>query len=115
MGFSDGILSFTVWPTHAGAVNERGEELMGHPDYDRGQIHWNLNEQGTLVGHVHIKVPPGHLDWTHIIYTHHPTNPGCVTAQKLAQPLRLPDGRRHRPDRHHRRGRSSPQPRQGAS
>jgi hypothetical protein len=91
-GGGDGTLSFVVWPTHAGAVNERGEEPMGDRDYERGQIFWSLNEQGRLVGHVRISVPSGPLDWTHIIYTHHPTKPGFITAQKLGQPFRLPDG-----------------------
>lgn len=87
-----GKLSFTVWPTHAGAVNERGEEPMGDHDYERGQIFWSVNEQGRLVGHVTISVPRGTLDWTHIVYTHHPTKPGFIAASKLAQAFRLPDG-----------------------
>lgn len=91
-GGGDGTLAFTVWPTHAGAVNERGEEPMGSPLYERGQIGWSLNEQGRIVGHVRISVPPGTKDWTHIIYTHHPSQPGFITASKLAQPFRLPDG-----------------------
>ena len=91
-GSGDGVLSFVVWPTHAGAVNERGDEPMGDPDYQRGQITWAVNEQGRLVGSVHISVPSGNTDWTHIIYTHNPTKPGFVTAQKLAHPLRLPEG-----------------------
>ena len=81
-----------VWPTYAGAVNEAGEEPMGDRDYERGQIHWGLNEQGRIVGHTSISVPRGTKDWAHIIYTHHPTAPGFITAQKLAHPLRLPDG-----------------------
>lgn len=91
-GAGDGTLSFVVWPTHAGAVNEYGEEPIGDPDYERGQIFWGLNEQGRLVGHVEISVPRGTKDWTHIIYTHHPTTPGFITASKLAQPFRLPSG-----------------------
>jgi hypothetical protein len=89
---NEGTLSFVVWPTHAGAVNDLGEEPMGHPDYQRGQIHWAVNEQGRLVGNVRISVPPGRRDWVHIVYTHHPTTPGFITASKLAQPFRLPDG-----------------------
>jgi hypothetical protein len=91
-GGGDGVLSMVVWPTYAGAVNERGEEPMGDPDYERGQIFWALNEQGRLVGHCRINVPRGALDWTHIIYTPHPTHPGFIAAQKLGQPFRLPDG-----------------------
>jgi hypothetical protein len=91
-GGGDGTLAFVVWPTHAGAVNARGEEPMGHRDYERGQIFWSMNEQGRLVGRVRILVPPGNQDWTHIIYTHNPTKPGFITASKLAQPFQLPDG-----------------------
>ena len=88
----DGVLTMVVWPTHAGAVNERGEEPMSDPDYQRGQITWELNEQGRIVGRVKINIPRGMLDWTHVIYTHHPTTPTFIVAQKLAQPMRLPDG-----------------------
>jgi len=91
-GGGDGTLSFVVWPTHAGAVNDHGEEPMGDPDYSRGQIYWSTNEQGRLVGHCRIRVPKGSKDWTHVIYTHNPTKPGFITAQKLARPFRLPDG-----------------------
>ena len=91
-GDNEGTLSFVVWPTHAGAVNERGEEPMGERDYERGQITWSLNEQGRLVGNVKILVPRGTAAWTHIIYCHNPTDPGFITAQKLAHPLRVPDG-----------------------
>lgn len=86
-GGGDGTLGFIVWPTHCGAVNDRGEEPMGDPDYGRGQINWALNEQGRLVGRTRVNVPAG--DWTHLIYTHNPTQPGYITAQKLAHPLRM--------------------------
>ena len=91
-GLNEGTLSFVVWPTYAGAVNEFGEEPMGDPDYDRGQIVWSLNEQGRLVGSTRINVPRGSKDWTHVIYCHNPTEPGFIHAQKLAHPMRLPDG-----------------------
>jgi hypothetical protein len=81
-----------VWPTYAGAVNERGEEPMGDPDYARGPITWEVNEQGRLVGRCHICIPRGSVDWTHIIYCHNPSQPGFISAQKLVHPMRLPDG-----------------------
>jgi hypothetical protein len=90
--FNEGVLSFVVWPTHAGVCNERGEEPISDPDYERGQITWSVNEQGRLVGEVRVRVPRGTLDWTHVLYTHHPSSPAIITAQKLAQPFRLPDG-----------------------
>jgi hypothetical protein len=91
-GGGDGTLSFVVWPTYVGAVNEAGEEPMFDRDYERGQITWELNEQGRLVGRARISVPRGPRDWTHVIYCHHPTNPGYITAQKLFHPMHLPDG-----------------------
>jgi hypothetical protein len=91
-GGGEGALGFVVWPTHAGAVNAAGEEPMFDLDYARGQISWAVNEQDRLVGSVRIKVPAGAADWTHIIYTHNPSQAGYLTAQKLAHPLRLPAG-----------------------
>jgi len=91
-GLNEGTLSFLVWPTYAGAVNENGEEPMGSPDYDRGQITWSMNEQGRLVGSTRINIPRGNLDWTHIIYCHNPSVAGFIVAQKLTHPIRLPDG-----------------------
>ncbi len=81
----DGTLTMVVWPTHVGAVNAKGEEPMSSAEYQRGQIKWSVNEQGKLVGNVRVLVPAG--EWTHVIYTHHPTTPGFITAQKLAHPL----------------------------
>lgn len=85
-------MSFTVWPTHLGAVNERGVEPLDDPDYSRGQIGWGLNEQGRLVGHASVDVPRGTWDWTHVIYAYTPTGPSFITAQKLSHPFRLPEG-----------------------
>lgn len=86
-GGGDGVLAFVVWPTHAGAVNWRGEEPMFQPEYCRGQISWDMGDDGKLRGRAHIEVPAG--EWTHIIYSHDPYKPGFVTAQKLAHPLVL--------------------------
>jgi hypothetical protein len=85
-----GKLGVTVWPTHAGAVDERGVEPLSHRDYQRGQIDWGKNEQGRIVGNVKIEVPPG--NWTHIVYSHHPSSPMFITAQKLSHPFNLPQG-----------------------
>ena len=86
-GGGEGTLGFVVWPTHAGAVDGQGREPMFGLEYARGQINWNLNEQGKIVGNTRIQVPAG--DWTWIIYTHNPHNPGFITAKKLAHPLVL--------------------------
>ncbi|HVQ84598.1 MAG TPA: hypothetical protein VMS84_07465 [Mycobacterium sp.] len=83
----EGVLGFIVWPTHAGAVNTRGEEPMFTVDYARGQIYWALNEHGLLRGRAIINVPAG--EWAWIIYCHNPLEPGFITAQKLAHTLVL--------------------------
>ena len=80
-----GVFSVVIWPNHAGAVDERGEEPLSDPDYQRGQIGWGLNEQGRLVGHVRINVPRG--TWTHILYCHTPAQPNFITVQKLSHPF----------------------------
>jgi len=87
LGGGDGVLSFVVWPTHAGAVNRRGEEPMFGLDYQRGQITWEVNGDGQLRGRATITVPAG--KWCWIIYCHNAFRPGFVTAQKLAHPLIL--------------------------
>jgi hypothetical protein len=89
---ADGELIAVVWPAYAGAVNDYGQEPMGDPDYDRGQIIWEMNEQGRICGRAKINIPRGARDWTHIIYAHHPTKPVFSTSQKLSHPFHLPDG-----------------------
>jgi len=87
LGGGDGVLSFTVWPTHAGAVRRNGDEPIFQADYRRGQIAWAVNGAGGLLGHTTIDVPAGEYHW--VIYCHDPYKPGYVTAQKLAHPLIL--------------------------
>jgi hypothetical protein len=87
LGGGLGTLSVVVWPNHAGAVNHKGEEPMFGFDYKRGQIAWELDEKGKLLGHATIDVPAG--EWCWIIYCRNPYNPGFVSAQKLAHPLVL--------------------------
>jgi hypothetical protein len=82
-----GTFSVVVWPTHAGAVNVKGEEPMLDLNYKRGQIYWATNEDGKIRGRAKIEVPAG--EWMWIIYTHNPLEPGFITAQKLAHPLVL--------------------------
>jgi hypothetical protein len=82
-----GTLSAVVWPTHAGAVNARGDEPMFGFDYRRGQIMWELDEAGRLLGRARIEMPAG--EWTWIVYCRNPFDPGYVSAAKLAHPLLL--------------------------
>jgi hypothetical protein len=88
-----GTMEAIVWPTYAGAVNDRGDEPMFDIGYSRGQITWGLNDKGVIEGHTTIDVPPG--TWTHIIYCRNAFSPGFVTAQKLSHPLVI-----HPPDDH---------------
>jgi hypothetical protein len=87
LGAGVGTLSMVVWPTHAGAVMSNGQEPMFVVDYKRGQIFWEVNEKGTILGRATVEVPAG--EWAWIIYCHNPLEPGFVTCQKLAHPLVL--------------------------
>jgi hypothetical protein len=86
-GGGDGVLSFVVWPTYAGAVQDNGEEPMFGLDYQRGPITWALNDEGKMRGSATILVPAG--EWSWIIYCHNQFRPGFVTTRKLAHPLVL--------------------------
>lgn len=88
----EGILSFVVWPTHAGAVQSNGQEPMFGLEYQRGQITWETNEHGILLGRATIMVPAG--EWAWIIYCHNAFRPGFITCSKLAHPLVLPEAGR---------------------
>lgn len=76
-----------VWPTYAGALLADGSEPMSHLNYIRGQINWQVNDAGLIIGHTTIAVPAG--EWCWVIYCHHPSAPQFSTVQKLAHPLRL--------------------------
>jgi len=88
VGGGVGVLSVVVWPTHAGAINQHGEEPLSNLDYRRGQISWAVGDDGKIRGHTTIHVPAGEWDW--IVYCHHPTDPIIITATKFAHPLILP-------------------------
>jgi len=87
LGGGEGTLGFVVWPTHAGCVNRAGEEPMFKLDYHRGQIFWDKNDRGIILGRATVLVPAG--EWCWVIYCYNPYNPSFVTAQKLAHPLIL--------------------------
>lgn len=88
MSINEGVLRAVVWPTHAGACNEFGEEPISDPDYQRGQLSWGLDESGALTGHCRILVPAGR--WCFVVYSHHPARPVIISAQKLSIPFDLP-------------------------
>jgi len=83
----EGTLSFVIWPAYAGAANEDGTEPVSDPDYQRGQISWKVTTQDKILGRTRIQLPAG--VWTHILYTHHPSEPLVITAAKLAHPIVL--------------------------
>lgn len=89
MELGNGEFIPVVWPTHVGAVLADGSEPMSDHRYQRGQITWEVDGHGALVGRASVNVPPG--EWTHVIYCYHPTAPKFVAAQKLAHPLRTVD------------------------
>lgn len=85
-GLEPGILSFTVLPVYAGAVNNIGQEPITSPDYERGQIGWHTDvATAQRFGHATIEVPPGEYRW--IIYGYHPTDPRFYAVVKLHDDL----------------------------
>lgn len=88
----EGVLTLSVWPTHAGALLANGEEPISNPDYRRGQITWSVGEDGVIRGKVRIDVPSG--EWCYIIYSTHPVKSVVSAIQPLAHPLRIsgPEG-----------------------
>lgn len=81
-----GVLSFTILPVYAGAVNNAGQEPITDPNYKRGQIGWTTDvATATRAGHANIEVPPGEYRW--VIYCYHPTDPRFYAVQKLHDDL----------------------------
>jgi hypothetical protein len=69
VSLNDGVLSAVVWPTYVGALDVSGAEPDG--DYQRGQIVWQPDDQGTVRGRSRILVPKGF--YTHLAFYHHPS------------------------------------------
>jgi hypothetical protein len=72
-----------VWPVYVGVTNNWGGEPLG--DYQRGQIQWRTEEDGTIYGRGTIIVPKGY--YTHLVYFYHPTSPLTVGHQQLSHPF----------------------------
>lgn len=62
-------------------------EPVGDPDYQRGQITWNL-ENGEIVGRAFIVVPAG--TYTHQAYFYGPTGACMSGKMQLSQPITVP-------------------------
>lgn len=92
---SDGTLGFTVWPNYIGLVNaDLGcppfsvIEPSANPDYERGQIYWELRGE-RIAGRARITCPAG--DYTHFAFFQHPTDMRVTGLRKLPHPLRYVD------------------------
>jgi hypothetical protein len=68
-------LKAIVWPVYVGVSNQHPGgiegacphgEPWGHPDYERGQITWERQPGGEILGRALIKAPPG--IWTHWVF-----------------------------------------------
>lgn len=100
-GGATGVLIVEVWPVYAGlAVSDPGEAMGAcagepyyHPDYERGQITWQvLPDSGAITGRAHIRVPAG----TYTFLTYHygpgvwPDGPQLVGKRRLEFALHFP-------------------------
>lgn len=85
--FGEGVLTFTILPVYAGAVNRLGEEPLSNRDYQRGMIRWDVRPDGERVGRSNIYVPQGIWQW--VIYCYHPTLPIFYAVEKLRNPVSL--------------------------
>jgi hypothetical protein len=95
-----GVLSVTVWPTFVGLAKAEGvaAHLNGSAqvhlceptedfNYDRGQIRWETQPDGSIVGHGRVFIPAD-VEFTHYIFALHPKQGMCgVTA--LEHPIRF--------------------------
>ena len=84
---NEGVLTFTVLPIYAGAVNHLGEEPITNVAYKRGMIRWDVMPNGEQIGRATIDVPSGVWFW--VIYCYHPTLPQFYAVEKLLGPVVL--------------------------
>lgn len=94
---SEGILGAFIWPMYVGlATSDPGEpngpcegEPFLHPDYQRGQITWDVLPGDEIIGHAKIMVPPG--IYTHLTYHYgpgvRPAGPQLMGKRQLQFPL----------------------------
>jgi len=91
VGSARGAFGVVVWPAYIGVVTSAGVEPEFGWDYNRGQIRWSVCD-GEVIGEASVEVPGSVLDYTHVIYTHHPTKMPYWTVQKFSHPFHLPQG-----------------------
>ena len=88
LALGDGKLGATVWPAHAGAISVLGCEPVNHHDYDRGQIKWEMDSSGKIVGRAKVRLPKG--EFTHIAFFHTPTGPSFAgPPMQLDHPIKF--------------------------
>ena len=85
MSLGEGKFSAVIWPAYAGALGPDAAEPIFSRDYQRGQIHWGVGEDGQICGNATIYVPAG--TWRWICYARYPVQGGLVNVQKLAHDL----------------------------
>lgn len=83
----DGTLTLIVWPTHVGVATEAGEPGTS-ADYERGQVDWQPDINGEIIGRALINVPAG--EYTHLVYFHCPLGGRHSTIKQMEHPLRMP-------------------------
>lgn len=81
----DGVLSFTVWPTHVGITDAAGLEPWADLDYTRAQINWATDGDVMLGSAGPILLPAGRF--THLVFAHHPTSALLLAVTPLQHPF----------------------------
>lgn len=87
-----GIFGAVVWPTYLGASTGHpgggpnvGNEPSDSPDYERGQIDWQM-ENGEIVGRATLKLPAGTYEY--LVFCHGPTGTDLmIDFSKFEHPL----------------------------
>lgn len=81
-----GTLHAAVWPVYVGVQDVWAVEPWGYADYERAQILWE-NAGENLYGRTmrEILVPAG--EFTHLVFTHHPSSPLYCAITPLAHPF----------------------------
>jgi hypothetical protein len=83
----DGLLTFTVWPTHVGVTDAAGCEPWDDLDYTRAQIRWATAGDALYGSAGPILLPAG--EFTHLVFAHHPASPLLLAVTPLAHPFRF--------------------------
>lgn len=85
---NEGVLTIDVWPVYMGVGESTDDftliEQFGHPDYQRGQIRWDTQPDGEIVGFARVLLPAGM--YTHLMFCNGPSEM-LVAIEKLEHPL----------------------------